>query len=190
MKMAPKNLAQVIPHKSIDVARKVLPHSSPLWVAFQTTGKILNFGQARDIQISGPGALEVAAGRNPDLGSGANNADGTGEGLTSIGNGRNPFLTFEGASIIAGLLSVSPRAFMAARSSVPRAKATSAFLRQRALSPWPPTPSKRATRSVFPRRKCGPKLLLEQLLHLAVDGFGEKYMASRLQHRTYRDECQ
>ncbi|BCU75310.1 filamentous haemagglutinin family protein [Luteolibacter sp. LG18] len=56
---------------------------------------------AGDIQISGPGTLEVLAGRNLDLGIGANNANGTGTGITSIGNGRNPNLPFDGASIIA-----------------------------------------------------------------------------------------
>ncbi len=55
-----------------------------------------------DIQISGPGTIEVLAGRNFDLGVGPNNADGTAVGLVSIGNGRNPYLPFEGANIIAG----------------------------------------------------------------------------------------
>jgi len=59
-------------------------------------------GQAGDIQINGPGAIEVLAGRHLDLGTGGNNADGTGAGLTSIGNARNPFLPFGGADIIAG----------------------------------------------------------------------------------------
>jgi hypothetical protein len=54
-----------------------------------------------DIQINGPGALAVLAGRNLDLGLGANNPDGTGAGLTSIGNARNPNLPFQGADIIA-----------------------------------------------------------------------------------------
>ncbi len=57
---------------------------------------------AGDIQISGPGALEVLAGRNFDLGVGAGAGDGTGVGITSIGNGRNPNLPFAGASVIAG----------------------------------------------------------------------------------------
>lgn len=57
---------------------------------------------AGDIQISGPGVLQVLAGRNLDLGSGASKADGTAAGLTSIGNGRNPYLPFGGADIIAG----------------------------------------------------------------------------------------
>lgn len=56
---------------------------------------------AGDIQISGPGYLEVLAGRNLDLGTGANLSDGTGVGITSIGNSRNPFLPFSGAGIIA-----------------------------------------------------------------------------------------
>ena len=56
---------------------------------------------AGDIQISGPGFLEVLAGRNLDLGTGENLADGTGTGIISIGNSRNPNLPFEGASIIA-----------------------------------------------------------------------------------------
>jgi hypothetical protein len=56
---------------------------------------------AGDIQISGPGTLEVLAGRNLDLGVGPNNTDGTAVGLTSIGNGRNPYLPFSGADIIA-----------------------------------------------------------------------------------------
>jgi filamentous hemagglutinin family protein len=56
---------------------------------------------AGDIQISGPGFLEVLAGVNLDLGTGENLADGTGTGIVSIGNSRNPNLPFEGASIIA-----------------------------------------------------------------------------------------
>ena len=56
---------------------------------------------AGDIQVSGPGILEVLAGRNLDLGTGENLFDGTGVGITSIGNARNPNLPFDGASIIA-----------------------------------------------------------------------------------------
>ncbi|MFZ4388239.1 MAG: filamentous hemagglutinin family protein, partial [Chthoniobacterales bacterium] len=54
-----------------------------------------------DIQISGPGMLQVIAGRDIDLGTGDVNSDGTGVGITSIGNARNPALPFDGASIIA-----------------------------------------------------------------------------------------
>jgi filamentous hemagglutinin family protein len=53
-----------------------------------------------DIQISGPGTLEVVSGGGIDLGNGPNNADGTGVGITSIGNSRNPALSFDGADII------------------------------------------------------------------------------------------
>ncbi|MCE9586897.1 MAG: filamentous hemagglutinin family protein [Verrucomicrobia bacterium] len=53
-----------------------------------------------DIQISGPGTLQVIAGGNIDLGTGDVRSDGTGVGVTSIGNARNPALPFEGASLI------------------------------------------------------------------------------------------
>jgi filamentous hemagglutinin family protein len=50
-----------------------------------------------DIQISGPGTLEVLAGRNLDLGTG-----GTGTGIVSLANQVNPWLPpFPGADIIA-----------------------------------------------------------------------------------------
>lgn len=83
--------------------------NSPARLNAQTTGNVLGVsGQqsnssSGDIQISGPGTLEVVAGRNFDLGAGRN----TGEaadldvGITSIGNGRNPGLPFEGADVIA-----------------------------------------------------------------------------------------
>jgi len=53
-----------------------------------------------DIQISGPGTLEVLAGRDIDLGTGANLIDGRGVGITSIGRLRNPVLPPEGASLV------------------------------------------------------------------------------------------
>ncbi|MCX6963500.1 MAG: filamentous hemagglutinin family protein, partial [Verrucomicrobia bacterium] len=55
---------------------------------------------AGDIQISGPGFLEVLAGRNLDLGTGSRNSDGTGAGITSIGNLRNPALPLTGSDMI------------------------------------------------------------------------------------------
>jgi len=58
--------------------------------------------EAGDIQIAGPGTLEVLAGRDIDLGVGAGNADGTGSGVSSIGNLRNPYLTGLGADIVLG----------------------------------------------------------------------------------------
>ncbi len=88
--------------------------NSLLRLAAQTSGnQLFNFAAgtsgptsgrpaAGDIQISGPGTLEVLAGRHLDLGIGLNNPDGTGTGITSIGNARNPYLPFTGADIIAG----------------------------------------------------------------------------------------
>lgn len=92
--------------------RDIIPYNanSLLRVAANQAGNMMveSFGGmgagalAGDIQISGPGTLEVLAGRNLDLGAGSNNTDGTGAGITSIGNARNPFLPSEGANIIAG----------------------------------------------------------------------------------------
>jgi len=62
---------------------------------------LLGLPVAGDIQINGPGTLEVFAGRNLTLGVGPNNSDGTGVGITSIGNARNPNLPFAGADVIA-----------------------------------------------------------------------------------------
>ena len=56
--------------------------------------------QSGDIQISGPGTMEILAGGSIDFGNGANNSDGTGVGITSIGNARNPSLPFGGADLI------------------------------------------------------------------------------------------
>jgi filamentous hemagglutinin len=77
---------------------------SALRVAAQSPGNILNnvTPAAGDIQIGGPGTIEVLAGRNFDLGVGPNRSDGTALGLTTIGNARNPYLPFAGANIIAG----------------------------------------------------------------------------------------
>lgn len=54
---------------------------------------------AGDIQVSGPGSLEIIAGGGVDLGKGSSYLYGTGAGFTSIGNARNPYLPFGGASI-------------------------------------------------------------------------------------------
>ena len=56
---------------------------------------------AGDIQISGPGTLEVLTGRNLELGVGPTNSNGTALGIVSIGNERNPYLPFDGADVIA-----------------------------------------------------------------------------------------
>lgn len=77
--------------------------STPLRVLATAPGNILPFNEnanSGDIQISGPGTLEVFAGRTIDLGTSSGNADGTGSGITSIGDFRNPFLPSEGADIL------------------------------------------------------------------------------------------
>lgn len=57
-----------------------------------------------DIQISGPGTLEVLAGHDIDLGNAPVYAGDASiwVGLTSIGNARNPGLPFQGADIVGG----------------------------------------------------------------------------------------
>ncbi|MES2440235.1 MAG: filamentous hemagglutinin family protein, partial [Verrucomicrobiota bacterium] len=70
-----------------------------------SSGNAVSFGQSAlsgDIQISGPGTLQVLAGRTLDLGVGNANADGTATGITSIGNFRNPFLSTKGADLLIG----------------------------------------------------------------------------------------
>lgn len=73
--------------------------------AFQTSSSPLGTGvggpTSGDIQISGPGTLEVLAGGNLTLGIGGGRTDGTGAGIVSIGQNRNPALPVGGASIIA-----------------------------------------------------------------------------------------
>ena len=79
--------------------------NSPLRQNSQSSGNALNLNSqslAGDIQIGGPGLLEVLAGRNLDLGVGPGNSDGTGVGILSLGNARNPWLPATGASVIAG----------------------------------------------------------------------------------------
>ena len=67
----------------------------------RTSTDVLSNALSGDIQINGHGVLEVLAGRDLDLGTGPNYADGTAVGITSIGNQRNPFLPFAGADIVA-----------------------------------------------------------------------------------------
>lgn len=79
--------------------------NSALRTAAQASGNAVDFGSgvlAGDIQINGPGTLQVLAGADLDLGVGPNNLDGTGLGVTSIGNKRNPVLSSSGANIVAG----------------------------------------------------------------------------------------
>jgi filamentous hemagglutinin len=87
--------------------------TAPLLQAAQDGGNALavnaNQDEPGDIQINGPGTLEVLAGRNLTMGIGTENADGTGAGITSIGNSRDPYLPFNGAEVVAaaGLGSVA-----------------------------------------------------------------------------------
>ena len=90
----------------VAAGRDIIPYdaNSPLRVEALSANNILNSGQTTldgDIQVSGPGTLEVLAGRNLNLGDGLNNPDGTGVGISSIGNQRNPVLPFGGADIFA-----------------------------------------------------------------------------------------
>jgi filamentous hemagglutinin family protein len=55
-------------------------------------------GESGQLEIGGPGALEVLAGRNLDLGV---DPFGAALGITSIGSARNPSLPFGGANIVA-----------------------------------------------------------------------------------------
>ena len=99
--------------------RDMIPYdpNALLLAAAQSPGNALGQGVgalAGDIQISGPGTLEILAGRNLTLGSGRNNDTGvagiaTGVGITSIGNARNPGLPTAGAdlTVAAGIGSAS-----------------------------------------------------------------------------------
>ncbi|WP_367870916.1 filamentous haemagglutinin family protein [Luteolibacter sp. Populi] len=87
--------------------RDIIPSNanSLLRLAANAPGNVVNNDSpllAGDIQISGPGSLQVLAGRNLDLGTGAGFADGTGAGITSIGNARNPSLSAAGANLVVG----------------------------------------------------------------------------------------
>ena len=69
-------------------------------------GPLGTFPTAGDIQIAGPGTLEVLAGRDLTLGSQSAGTvapkDGTAAGITSVGAMRNPYLPLNsGASIVA-----------------------------------------------------------------------------------------
>jgi hypothetical protein len=64
---------------------------------------------AGDIQIGGPGTLEVLAGGNIAFGVSSKEFSGTSVGITSIGNTRDPSLPFGGANILvaAGITGLS-----------------------------------------------------------------------------------
>ena len=91
----------------VSAGRNILAYNagSVLRVAANSAGNIPLAARgplAGDIQIGGPGSLQVLAGKKIDLGTGSDNGNGTGTGITSIGNARNPYLPFEGASLFVG----------------------------------------------------------------------------------------
>ena len=91
----------IIAYNAATASRSAATRTGNITVTTATNSTSLPL--AGDIQISGPGTLQVLAGRNLDLGTGARSeSTGLGLGITSIGNGRNPYLPFDGASIIAG----------------------------------------------------------------------------------------
>ncbi len=84
---------------------KVFDANSVLRQAAQVGSNILQTEsqspESGDIQLGGPGTLDVIAARNLDLGtSGAASSDGTHVGITTIGNTLNPALPFTGAGMI------------------------------------------------------------------------------------------
>jgi hypothetical protein len=98
----------------VSAGRDLVPYDpdSPLREEAQTPGNELgpsfalnvddpgtDSPNAGDLQIAGPGTLEVLAGRNLTLGVGPNFSDGTAAGITSIGNAANPYLPFGGADV-------------------------------------------------------------------------------------------
>lgn len=89
----------LLPYNANSTARVAANRSGNIVV--QSYENLTSGPLAGDLQISGQGSLQVLAGRNLDLGTGSNLADGTGAGINSIGNGRNPFLAFDGADITA-----------------------------------------------------------------------------------------
>jgi filamentous hemagglutinin len=91
----------------VSAGRDITPYdaTAPLRITAQSSGNALATQEIPllgDLQISGPGTLEILAGRHIDLGTGASLSDGTGTGITSIGNARNPNLPFAGSSVIVG----------------------------------------------------------------------------------------
>ncbi len=84
--------------------------SSPRRNLAQSPGNRLTFTSkfplAGDLQISGPGTLEVLAGRDLDLGptsiTAVDPSSGLALGIVSVGNARNTFLPFAGANLVVG----------------------------------------------------------------------------------------
>jgi len=89
----------------VSAGRNIIAYdpNSVLRTEAQETGNfIVATPDEGDIQISGPGTLEVLAGDDLDLGVGPNGDEpGLGVGITSIGNQRNPYLPSTGADVVA-----------------------------------------------------------------------------------------
>jgi filamentous hemagglutinin family protein len=96
----------IIAYDPTSVLRQEVNLATSIYSGYNTSFAPLGSGSgspnAGDIQIAGPGTLEVLAGRNLNLGVGANNLDGTAVGITSIGKTANPYLPFKGANVVAG----------------------------------------------------------------------------------------
>lgn len=98
--IVPYNENQSLRSIASDISRGNVIGLTPLEKSRTTVLGTTSRALEGDIQISGPGVLEVFAGRNLDLGTGANLTDGTGLGIASIGNFRNPNLPYAGADLI------------------------------------------------------------------------------------------
>lgn len=122
---AGRDLVAFAPNSSLRVAAQSAGNEL-LQSSVTTPGPGTGNPTAGDIQVGGPGAVEVLAGRNFDLGVGAGAGDGTGVGLTTVGNTRNPNLAFAGASVVAAA-GIGP-AFSLDRSKLDFAKFEQAFL--------------------------------------------------------------
>jgi filamentous hemagglutinin family protein len=92
----------------VSAGRDIEPNNpnTPNRQAAAAPGNLLALTQAAlpgDLQISGPGSFQVLAGRDLDLGTGVKGSVGeVGQGITSIGNTRNPYLPFADASLYVG----------------------------------------------------------------------------------------
>lgn len=89
----------------VSAARDILPYNpnSPLRTQASAIGNLISRNQTAlpgDIQIGGPGSLQILAGRRLTLGAAPELRDGTGDGISSIGNLRNPFLPGQGADLL------------------------------------------------------------------------------------------
>jgi filamentous hemagglutinin family protein len=91
----------------VSAGRDIIPYdeNSPLRVEASNSGVTLSAPNSGDIQIAGPGTLEVLAGRDLNLGIpskySASNAAGTNVGISSVGNAQNSALPFAGANVVA-----------------------------------------------------------------------------------------